>query len=79
MEARLLRMCFQKPRLFLANFALFQKTLHQADAPELAPGSAQQAATLLASAVPGRALEDALVRAQRVAPMIAPALAPALA
>lgn len=72
-------MCFQKLLLFLANFALFQKTLHPADALELALGSAQQAATLLASAVPGRALEDAPVRAQRVAPMIAPALAPALA
>lgn len=79
MEAKLPQTCFQKPQLFLANLALFQKTLHQADALELAPGSAQQAATLLASAVPGRALEDALVRAQKVAPMIAPALAPALA
>lgn len=56
-------MCFQKPRLFLANFALFQKTLHPADALELAPGSAQQAATLLASAVPGRALEDSQTKA----------------
>lgn len=72
-------MCFQKPRLFLANFALFQKTLHPADALELAPGSAQQAATLLASAVPGRALEDAPVRAQRVAPMTALGHAPDLA
>ena len=72
-------MCFQKPRLFLANFALFQKTLHPADALELAPGSAQQAATLLASAVPGRALEDAPVRAQRVAPMTALDHAPDLA
>lgn len=72
-------MCFQKPRLFLANFALFQKTLHPADALEFAPGSAQQAATLLASAVPGRALEDAPVRAQRVAPMTALGHAPDLA
>lgn len=71
-------MCFQKPRLFLANFALFQKTLHPADALELAPGSAQRAATLLASAVPGRALEDAPARVQKAVPMIAPALAPDL-
>lgn len=72
-------MCFQKPQLFLANLALFQRTLHPADALELAPGSAQQAATLLASAVPGRALEDAPVRAQRVAPMTALGHAPDLA
>ena len=60
-------MCFQKPRLFLANFALFQKTLHPADALELAPGSAQQAATLLASAVPGPALGHAPDLAQALA------------
>ena len=79
MEAKLPQTCFQEPQLFLVNLALFQKTLHQADVPELAPGSAQQAATLLASAVPGRALEDAPVRAQRVAPMTALGHAPARA
>lgn len=72
-------MCFQKPRLFLANFALFQKTLHPADALELAPGSAQQAATLLASAVPVHARAVVPARAQKAVPMIALVLAPALA